>query len=185
MEKMSEETTKNGKYKEFFSNLRTIGITIVCTLLFIYFVAQLTIVNGESMMPTLHNGDLCIMEKITTRFGHLKRNDVIVLKTKEENKPFFIKRVIGLPGETVRIDEDGTIFINDEVYNDEYGAETIKNPGNAIDGIVLGEDEYFFLGDNRNNSNDARFIGPVKKKDIAGHVIFNFVVSRNPYKKRQ
>ena len=154
--------------------LITVLVSAVATLLFIHFVAQLTVVNGESMMPTFHNGEILLMEKVTQRFGELKRNDVIVLNSGLKDKPYFIKRIIGLPGETVLIDEAGTIYIDGKVYNDAYGSEAIIDPGNAVYGYTLAEDEYYFLGDNRNNSNDSRYIGPVKKQDILGRVVFSF-----------
>jgi signal peptidase I len=94
------------------------------------------------------------------------------------NDTLLIKRIIGLPGENVRIDEDGNIYINDEILEENYGKETImpyredggENLGIALEGITLGEDEYFVLGDNRNASKDSRFIGPVNRKDISGRI---------------
>ena len=83
---------------------------------------------------------------------------------------YFIKRVIGLPGETVYIDEDGNIFINDVLLEENFGKERIEDPGIAINPIVLGENEYFVMGDNRNDSFGSRFsaVGNIKKENIIG-----------------
>ena len=83
---------------------------------------------------------------------------------------FFIKRIIGLPGESIRIDYEGNIYINGEVLEENYGAEGILDPGRAETEVVLGEDEFFVMGDNRNHSMDSRDIsvGSIKKSDITG-----------------
>ncbi|MBO4678546.1 MAG: signal peptidase I, partial [Lachnospiraceae bacterium] len=79
----------------------------------------------------------------------------------------------GLPGETVKIDKDGVIYINDKILHESYGREIIENPGNALNGVTLGENEYYVLGDNRNDSEDSRFsIGIVKRQEIIGRAVF-------------
>ncbi|MBQ5375559.1 MAG: signal peptidase I, partial [Lachnospiraceae bacterium] len=80
------------------------------------------------------------------------------------------KRIIGLPGETVRIDTDGKIYVNEALLDENYGYETIEDPGRAIETLVLGEDEYFVLGDNRNNSRDSRdpMVGNISRDRIVG-----------------
>ena len=100
--------------------------------------------------------DNLIVDKITYRFREPERFDIIVFPFEYEDNTFYIKRIIGLPGETVQIDRDGNIFINGEILEEGYGKEVIQEPGRAYEPITLGEDEYFVLGDNRNNSSDSR-----------------------------
>lgn len=143
------------------------------------FVGQRTEVSGESMSNTLHSGDTLWIDKLEYEFGSPKRYDVVVFPYGDDEDTFYIKRIIGLPGETVYIDEDGNIFINDELLeSDVYGRETIASDkrGVAADEITLGDDEYFVLGDNRNNSRDSRVadVGNIHKKDIIGRAVFRF-----------
>ena len=142
------------------------------TFLIIHFVGQRTVVNGVSMQPTLSDGDNLIVDKLSYRFHDPDRFDIIVFP--QEDGRYFIKRIIGLPGENVRIDEDGFIYINGEKLQESYGKEVMRDPGLANDGIQLGADEYFVLGDNRNNSEDSRYadMGNVKKRNIIGKVWF-------------
>lgn len=143
------------------------------------FVGQRTEVSGESMSNTLHSGDTLWIDKLEYEFGSPQRYDVVVFPYGDDEDTFYIKRIIGLPGETVYIDEDGNIFINDELLeSDVYGRETIASDkrGVAADEITLGDDEYFVLGDNRNNSRDSRVadVGNIHKKDIIGRAVFRF-----------
>ena len=127
-------------------------------------------VIGSSMEHTLYDGDNIIVDKISYRFHEPERFDVIVFPYQHEEDTHYIKRVIGLPGESVRIDEEGTIFINGEELQESYGSEVIKSPGLAAEEILLGTDEYFVLGDNRNASADSRDpqVGNVKRDTIVG-----------------
>lgn len=124
------------------------------------------------MEPTLDSGDNLIVDKISYRFRDPERFDIIVFPWKYEESTYYIKRIIGLPGETVQIDENGTIYINGEVLQESYGREVIKAEyvGLAAEPITLGEDEYFVMGDNRNNSTDSRsaMVGNIKREDIIG-----------------
>ena len=124
------------------------------------------------MESTLNDGDNLIVDKITYRFKDPQRFDIIVFPFQYEENTFYIKRIIGLPGETVQIDLDGTIYIDGEALEENYGREIIKpeNVGIAIKPIVLGEDEYFVMGDNRNNSSDSRdpSVGNIHRRDIIG-----------------
>lgn len=158
--------------KEVFSTGLYLLIVLCLTYLVIAFVGQRTEVNGASMEPTLSDRDNLIVDKITYRFREPERYDIIVFPFKYKEKTYYIKRIIGLPGETVQIDEEGRIYINGEVLYETYGREVIQAEkiGLARDPITLGEDEYFVLGDNRNNSTDSRVpeVGNIKRDDIIG-----------------
>ena len=154
---------------EILSFLLYVVVVVGITFLIIHYVGQRTYVSGSSMENTLSDGDNLIVDKITYRFSDPKRYDIIVFPYQYEENTYFIKRIIGLPGETVQI-VDGTIYINGEVLGESYGREVMKNSGMAADPITLGDDEYFVLGDNRNDSTDSRdpSVGKIKRNQIIG-----------------
>ena len=162
----------NKVMKEFLNT----AIYLLCVLgavwLVITFVGQRTEVEGASMENTLHNGDNLIVDKLSYRFRDPERFDIIVFPFQYQANTYYIKRIIGLPGETVQIMEDGSIYINGEKMEESYGREVIQPEtiGRAAEPIVLGEDEYFVMGDNRNNSSDSRtdIVGNIKREDIIG-----------------
>ena len=156
--------------KEVFSTIIYLVVVFCLTFLFIHFVAQRTEVNGRSMEPTLEDQDSLIVDKISYHFTDPKRYDIIVFPFEYEDHTYFIKRIIGLPGETIQIDNSGKIYIDGKVLDDTHGKEVIVDPGRAIDPIKLGDDEYFVMGDNRNNSMDSRDpqVGNIKRKDLIG-----------------
>lgn len=162
----------NKVLKEVISTLLYLLGVVCLTYLIITFVGQRTEVSGESMEATLSDGDNLIVDKITYRFRDPQRYDIIVFPFQYLEDTFYIKRIIGLPGETVQIDTSGVIYINGEVLNETYGREVIRpeTVGLAVNPITLGDDEYFVLGDNRNNSTDSRFeiVGNIHRKDIIG-----------------
>ena len=121
------------------------------------------------MNPTLHENENLITDKITYRFKEPKRFDIIVFPYKDNTSKLLIKRIIGMPGETVQI-KNGRVYINDHELNENYGNAIMNDGGVADNAIILGEDEYFVLGDNRNNSQDSRFasVGNVHRSDIIG-----------------
>ena len=145
-------------------------IIIGLTYLIITFVGQRTMVSGSSMETTLQNGDNLIVDKISYRFRDPKRYDIIVFPYKYEEDTYYIKRIIGMPGETVQI-QDGYVYINGEqLTSDIYGKERINNPQTAAEPVTLGENEYFVMGDNRNHSMDSRdpSVGVLKRSDLIG-----------------
>ncbi len=156
--------------KEILSTSLYILFVLCAVYLVIHFVGQRTQVQGSSMEPKLSSGDNLIVDKISYRFHDPERFDIVVFPFRYEENTFYIKRVIGLPGETLKIDEEGNILINGEILEEEYGKETILNPGRAYEEITLADDEYFLMGDNRNNSSDSRdpSVGNVRRDEIIG-----------------
>lgn len=146
-------------------------IIIALTYVVIRFVGQRTGVSGSSMEPALSDGDHLLIDKLSYRLHEPERFDVVVFPDKHTNGKYYIKRVIGLPGEKVQIDEKGYIYVNGEELCESYGLEVIKEAKAVID---LGEDEYFVLGDNRNNSEDSRgdVVGRVHRNEIVGKAWF-------------
>lgn len=163
----------NKVLKEMISTLLYLLGVLCLTWLMITFVGQRTEVDGSSMEPTLQDGDNLIVDKISYRFKDPQRFDIIVFPPfQNEKDTYYIKRIIGLPGETVQIDQAGNIYINGEILQENYGKEIIKEEhiGIAAEPIVLGNDEYFVMGDNRNNSMDSRtwVVGNIKRENIVG-----------------
>ena len=182
---MARRSKKNDERYDYYDSgeeressiLRELGgwilyilIIIGLTYLIITFVGQRTRVSGSSMETTLHNGDNLIVDKLSYRFRDPKRYDIIVFPYKYEEKTYYIKRIIGMPGETLQI-KDGYVYIDGErLTSDIYGNERIKDPQTAEDPVTLGKDEYFVMGDNRNHSMDSRdpSVGVLKRSNLIG-----------------
>ena len=156
--------------KEILSTSIYLLVVLCAAYLIITYVGQRTQVSGSSMETTLSDGDNLLVDKITYRFSEPKRFDIIVFPFQYDTDTYYIKRIIGMPGETVQIDYDGNIYITGSLLEESYGREVIQNPGRAAEPITLGEDEYFVMGDNRNNSSDSRdpSVGNIHRKDIIG-----------------
>ena len=146
--------------------------------LVLQFVGQRTVVNGQSMESTLHNKENLLLDKISYRFSEPERFDIIVFPGVEEDgeSPYYSKRISGMPGETVQI-KDGAVYINGEKLDSDIYAKDgyTEEAGIAAEPVTVGPDEYFCLGDNRQNSRDSRFdVGMVKRSDIVGKVEYRF-----------
>ncbi|MBB2183006.1 signal peptidase I [Lachnospiraceae bacterium MD1] len=163
-----------------------IAAVIFLAYFIIYYALEKTNMIGNSMETTLKDGDSVIINKFSYRFTDPKRFDVIVFKKSgKEHSYYDIKRIIGLPGERLQL-KDGLLYINGEVVEDIIQAEPMTNYGLADEEIVLEENEYFVLGDNRNNSEDSRFasIGNIRRDEIVGEAFirlkpFNFIQKLN------
>ncbi len=157
----SKESFKD-TFKLILKNFWFVPVLLTITICMNLFVFRLSLVVGSSMEPTLSNGDL-IIAQITK---NPERYDIIILEEDMGEHPYLIKRVIGLPGETIQI-SNNTIYINGKPIADPIKVE-MENYGLANEPIVLDDNEYFVLGDNRNDSYDSREFGPVFKENILG-----------------
>lgn len=171
IENNKEEVVENRKIKFLKELIPYVIILVFVIFLRTYLVTPIK-VNGESMVPTLDGGEIMLLTKYNK--NDLKRNDIIIARVSRVDGTLeeVIKRIIALPGETISC-EKGILFINGKKYQEEYG----KGYTNDFDTIKLSEDEYFILGDNRNNSYDSSEFGAIKKEQIQGHaniIIFPF-----------
>ena len=162
---------KNKKIRELFGGVAYIVVLVCIVHLTVTYVGQRTVVAGDSMLNTLHDKDNLIIDKVSYRFRDPERYEIIVFPYRYAEETFYIKRIIGLPGETVQI-KDGYVYINEQKLEESFGREVIRADryGQAAEPIKLGEDEYFVLGDNRNESADSRetSVGILKREDLIG-----------------
>jgi signal peptidase I len=168
-----EENDETKKKENFFVELIKYALlAFIIVIPFRMFVAQPFIVNGASMSPTFDTGEYLIVDRFSYHFTEPERGDVIIFRSPNNPSKFFIKRVIGLPGELVRI-QNGTAHIvnttNGDVFiiDENYLSEDIKT-FSGTENVLLGNDDYFVMGDNRNASSDSREWGPVEKNAIIG-----------------
>lgn len=161
--------------------IRTVGIwafkiILVCllALVIVFYFGRQVKNSGDSMRPAVLDGDIVLVNRMIYDASKPKRGDIIIFKPNgNENARSYIKRIIGLPGETVQI-KDGEIYIDGEKLEEKYETTAIEDAGTASEEITLDGDEYFVLGDNRRNSEDSRMadIGNVKRSEIEGKAWF-------------
>lgn len=167
----NEPSTVLSLLREFFE------VIVLAVILYfgISFAVQAVHVEGLSMFATLNDNDYLIADKIDYRFHPPQRGDIIILRPPTDNSKDFIKRVIALPGERLLI-RDGIVYINGHKLDEPYLPEawtTFNNwPTNGSDGQVMGPNEYFVMGDNRNRSQDSRIFGPITRDRIDGRAWF-------------
>lgn len=163
---------------DFFMNVGqwfvSILIVVIVGYAIVTFGVQSVTMVGQSMDSALSNQDVVLLNKRAYTFKDPERYDIIAFKQKEDPDSYFnIKRIVGLPGETVQI-KNGKIFIDGNVLTDLPFEDLIMTEGLALDGVTLDDNEYFVIGDNCNNSEDSRYvnIGNISKKEISGKISF-------------
>lgn len=161
------------KAKNIWGWVLAIGIAVAVAFLVRAFLFEIILVDGPSMQPTLHTDERLAVEKVSRYMGLPERGDIIIVHYSDGTNNNYVKRVIGLPGETVEV-RDGTVYINGEALDEEYIS---TQPYADMEPVVVPEDTVFVMGDNRANSMDSRIVGPIRHDQIVGHamaVIFPF-----------
>ena len=147
-----------------------IVIVVLFAFVVVYFFGQTRTCIGQSMSTTIEGGDAVLLDGLSYKLGNPKRNDVIAFQLNGNREgASSIKRILGLPGETIQI-KDGMIYIDGEIYLEKKDYPAMTDAGLAEEPITLGTNQYFVLGDNRNNSRDGRYpeVGNIKRSDITG-----------------
>lgn len=174
-EKLKIDTKKSNK-QNFWELARFTITAIIIVVVIRIFIAQPFIVSGSSMVPTFENGEYLIIDEVSYRLSDPKRDDVIVFKYPNDQTKFFIKRIIGLPEETVDI-KGSTITITNKDHPEGFVLDQpfIKNNSNTINHFELKTGEYFVMGDNRTASSDSRYWGAVPRKLLIGKVFLRLL----------
>ena len=170
----AKEKLEDEKVRGFMRWVFEIVVTLVLAAMVGIMLFQTVTMQESSMEPTIAVGDRFFINRVVYKFSSPKRGDLIVFRTNaSDDAALHIRRVIGLPGETIQI-SGGRILIDGEAYKEGKDFPMISNPGLASSSITFESGEYFVLGDNRNNSEDSRYadIGMVKKRYIAGKIWF-------------
>lgn len=160
-----------GNYKKIGEYLIEIVLIIIVALFLHTYVFARVTVDGPSMQETLHNNDSLFIEKVSTEIHDVKRGEVVVFDPKISNEGCYIKRVIGIEGDTIEIKE-GHVYLNNNLLQENYLSEgTVTEPITATTKYVVPKNYVFVLGDNRTNSTDSRILGLIDLNNIKGHVI--------------
>lgn len=170
----AKEKLQNEKFRSISRFLFELVVVLLFAALTAVLMFQSVTMQESSMEPTISVGDKFFMNRLIYKVSSPKRGDIIVFRTNaSDDAALHIRRVIALPGETVQI-SDGMIIIDGRLYKEGKGFPSISNPGLAASPITLDNNEYFVLGDNRNNSEDSRYgdIGLINKRYIVGKLWF-------------
>lgn len=169
---------KNSKLGKIITAVFCVAV-LSCTI--VVYIGERVKIHGASMETILKDGDSVIIDKVSYRFTDPERYDIIIFPSKELQNEILIKRIIALPGEKIQI-KNGHVYIDDKLLDsDTYSRELTNFAGSADEGFTLGADEYFCLGDNRQNSVDSRYdtVGCIKKSDIIGKAVFRVFPLKN------
>ncbi|MDY6805781.1 MAG: signal peptidase I [Cyanobacteriota bacterium] len=182
---LDEQVTKDASQPKWLlfwrkqtENLQILGLALAISVLIRLLIAEPRYIPSDSMLPTLNIGDRLVIEKVYYRFKEPTNGDIIVFEPPDilqqqgySKDQAFIKRIIGLPGQTIDI-KNGLVFIGDRPLEEDYIAEL---PDYFWQGpVTIPEDQYFVMGDNRNNSNDSHIWGFLPKENIIGRAVFRF-----------
>lgn len=166
---LEDDDDTDGVFNEIKKFVKDLIVTVLVVLFIITFIVQPTTVDGQSMMPTLYNQDQLLLDKVSHWVIGYRRDDIIVFPYLYEENKYYIKRIIGMPGEIINI-ENGYVYVNEQRLDEPLNLDEIEEFGSTIFPVTVPKDSYFVLGDNRNHSKDSRFtdVGFIKEKDILG-----------------
>lgn len=172
----AQEKPKPSILKQFIDNALYIITAVILALVVQQFIIRPFIVNGESMAPTLETGEYLIIEEVSYRFSEPERGDVVVFRAPPEPEKFYIKRIVGLPGDTVTI-SGSTVTITNEQYPEGFVLEEgfITHRSKNILTQTVPEGNYFVMGDNRSGSYDSRSWGTVPKENLRGRALLRLL----------
>ena len=195
MNKKNEDINKQANKKNdsvldvILDWLKTIAIALIIAFGIKAFIMDATRVSGFSMSHTLYHGDMLFLDKIGKNFHDYERGNIVILKAPTEPNKLYVKRIVGIPGDTISLEND-QVYLNGEKLDEPYTSVDYTLPEADGTNWTLGEDEYFVMGDNREEgaSNDSRNFGPIHKDEIVGHAFVRFypfdrfgLIDNNPY----
>ena len=168
---------KNQVWEVLWENLKIVIIALILAFIIRTFIAEPRYIPSESMLPTLEEGDRLVVEKVSYYFHPPRRGDVIVFEPPIQlrlqgykKEQAFIKRVVGVGGETVAV-VNGKVYINNQSLPEDY---TLESPSYNLNPIIIPDSQLFVMGDNRNNSNDSHVWGFLPQSNVIGHAVFRF-----------
>ncbi|MDO8429663.1 MAG: signal peptidase I [Candidatus Daviesbacteria bacterium] len=178
MDYAPEEESISSKVRGgFLEMIEFVAIMAAILIIVRFFVAEPHKVDGNSMLPNFHHGDHIITNKLAVRISDMQRGEVIILKSPRDPDKVLIKRIIGLPKESLKLLE-GRIYINNRLLEEPYLPTGLKTPGSSFlkegDEVTIPEGFYFVMGDNRHASSDSRDLGPINKENFVGQAFLRY-----------